>query len=95
MSVCKCIQETKRAPSVLKYCSLYSNISFGKRVLFITKKGTFGSLQKFGGTCPLGSYAPGPGDDNSLHVRIFETMNFTCDQFGEIYKTMRLFAQYF
>ena len=53
----------KKGTSVLKYCSLYSNISFVKKgALFIAKKDTFGSGQKFrGGTCPLsppGSYAP-------------------------------------
>ena len=74
---------------MLKYCSLYSNISFGKKgALFIAKKGTFGSWQKFrGGTCPLcppGSYAPGyfksASFDTAFMTSIILYLNVTCMQ---------------
>jgi len=63
--VCKCISEKKRVSSVLKYFSLYSNISFDERGTFYHKKGHFWALEKifWGGMCPCapppGSYATG------------------------------------
>ena len=52
-----CNFETKRAPSVLKYCSFYRNFSFGKKGTFHHEKGHFWVFGG-GGRTP-GSYAPG------------------------------------